>query len=326
MRTRWNPPQAQQCGLHMEAGQHGMRCCRRTRPTCSSTVQASVWPRMAAQCRLVQPSLSGRLHWQPSTSSKRSVSARGRRGGAGQAGRLSSCGVRAAVDTGQGSARSRTFWLVVAWLDLVVKQGRQATLQMQPTAPCCTCLQLCVVSPAARQRRVALPALLLPTNQTNPPTCKALVCGPVQRGAAVRIQRICVSAPLECQVVQGGGLAVLCSHMAHRVTPAGSGDTRRLCVLVGAGRYMKRQSWDHSGTSGCPAARVPAPQQWQLQVHASPNCHIHPKPHLESRAPRSAPARSIVSSAAVLPRTAAQCSALCPVPSAALTSQPRSKR
>ena len=68
----------------------------------------------------------------------------------------------------------------------------------------------------------------------------------------------------------------------------------------------------HVGTSGHQPAELPSQQ---------------PAPtHLESRAARSAPARSSVSSAAVLPRTAVQCRALCPVPSEAFTSQPRSKR
>jgi hypothetical protein len=42
--------------------------------TWSSTVQASVCPRIAAQCSGVQPSLSGRLQREPRTSSRRSVS------------------------------------------------------------------------------------------------------------------------------------------------------------------------------------------------------------------------------------------------------------
>lgn len=55
------------------------------------------------------------------------------------------------------------------------------------------------------------------------PTCKPFVCGPVERRAAIRVQGIGVSAPLERQVVQDGCLAVLRCHVAHSVAPAAGG-------------------------------------------------------------------------------------------------------
>ena len=137
-------------------------------PTCSSTVHASVWPRIAAQCSGVQPSLSGRLHRDASTSSRRIVSACSR----GAAAQLRLPGWQRGIGTGA-----------------LVHAGIQApSPPSQPSAPC--------------------------------PTCKPLVGGPVQRRAAVVVQRVDLGAPLEGQMVQDGGLAVLRRHVAHRVAAA----------------------------------------------------------------------------------------------------------
>lgn len=219
------------------AGGRGRRPALAASPApraCSSTVHASVWPRMAAQCSGVQPSLSARPHRPPSTSSRRSVSARHGRAGAG----------------GDVGAEQRR---------------QQARRQQHHAAQQHTCARL--GGDSAR----GPPAVDHPGTRSQPPptppTRKALVGRPVQRAAPVRVQAVGVGGPLEGQVVQRARLAVLRSHVAHGVAAAGRWGRGAAPVgkAQGPGRLSVCVNWSRQRCHAWPELQLRLAPLQQLQ-------------------------------------------------------------
>ena len=104
---RWTPSAPKRGGSHEPLGSP-----RHLAPPCSSTVQASPLPRMAAQCTGVHPSLSVRSSWQLRNSSSRTVSANPLyaaqcRGLCGQGGQLPELGRREGAGSSSSSSSSR---------------------------------------------------------------------------------------------------------------------------------------------------------------------------------------------------------------------------